>query len=108
MAKSDELALKVRYKYCLLSFVNPDNELLKYYVLRLYNRRSGFYPNQDSKVKQEFFKRFGRGLVELIMDLDKDKIKVSSSRYKEVINCFLLQNYYNALEKELAPPELRN
>lgn len=106
--KSDELILKVRYEYYLLSLFSPDNELLKYYVMRKYNGRTGFWPKQDDIVKAEFFRRFGRGLPEFMNDLKKDRTNISSLEYGELVNSFLLQSYYDALEREVAPPEMRN
>lgn len=108
MLKSDELILKVRKEYHILSLFNPDNELLKYYNLRGYKGRIAFWPNQDIIVKAEFFRRFGRGLPELLNDLEKHRINISTLEYGELVNSFLLQNYDEALEREVAPPEMRN
>ncbi|OGJ16918.1 hypothetical protein A3K74_02155 [Candidatus Pacearchaeota archaeon RBG_13_33_26] len=106
--KSDELMLKVRQEYYLLSLMSSDNELLKYYVLKRFRGRLAFWPRQDDAIQAEFFRKFGRGLPELISDLESRDIKLSGLEYSELINSFILQSYYDALKREVAPPEMRN
>ncbi len=108
MAKFDKLALKVRDKYCFLSFLNRDNELLKYYVLKPYGGEIGFMPNPNKKIKDEFLERFRGDFPTRDFLRIERRIEISSEEYGSQLASFLVQNYCNALEREIKLVEMRN
>ncbi len=80
-------------KYFLLKKLEPDNELLRYYI----KDKRGFMPNLE--LKEEFFDRFGGGCSSG-GEFVGDRKKVSGEYTRKVI-CKIIKNYENAIDREL-------
>jgi len=90
-------------KYFPLQLLDPDNELLKYFILD----SNGFRRNQDKEIKIEFLERF-RGDFPTKSDLEESGIEISFLEYGNGLISSLFQNYCGALEKEMEYVNIRN
>lgn len=103
MTELEEELRKVLHEYYPLLILSPKNELLKYFIFD----KNGFRENQNEEIKIEFLEKF-RGDFPKIDDLKKRGVGISLLKYGRELVSSLLQNYYNALKKELEASELKN
>ncbi len=96
MEELKEKLNKVFRKYCPLQKLNPEDELLKYFILN----DNGFRHNRDKEIKVEFLEKF-RGDFPKINDLKEGRVEMSFKEYNHGLMSSLLQNYCNALEREI-------
>ena len=90
-------------KYYPLHLSNPENELLKYFILD----SSGFRQNRDEEIKEEFLERFRRDFPTREF-LTERGIEISLYEYSNQLELSLLQNYCNSLKEEIEYIEIKN
>ena len=111
----EELFEAIARKYYFLSYINPKDELLKYFFL---DEKGGFHMSDEADF-EEFVKRF-RGdckSIDKFVDEEEEKCKTPDGGIdmkkimkdaKNITFPVTMCNYFSALEQEIDNIEMRN